>query len=417
LKKRSIFTFGMCFVLFASLLFSNIILAQDGGSYDPWIDTDDDGIIDAIDLQALAAIYSTSGTPINKTELLLELEARIDNLNLTLLTEYYNTTECDSSFAPSAHTHNAEDITGGSLVVGSLLAWDEITGGYLEISGDAGISRNLIVDSGTLYVDAFSDKVGIGTTSPIEKLDVDGNTTIRGTLNVTNLDVAGDTTIGGTLNATKLDVSGDIKGETLKAEGIQLGDTEGDSYIYFYEDGSPTGECIRWHNVDDEFIVSDDIDIQGAITMNETTRYYSIPACAWLPASSDTNFVRTALSVYGSSVAQFDYWYAPVNLPHGAVVTEFRARVYDDYNQTAWSDQMYVQLWRLYGGGGSNLASVMTPLGFKSPDYVELTDSSINYATIDNQNYVYYVYGRTTVYDSHRLSHVWITYTITEPLP
>ncbi len=50
------------------------------GVYDPWIDTNDDGIINYQDLYNLAAIYGTSGAPINKTDLLLELEARIASL-------------------------------------------------------------------------------------------------------------------------------------------------------------------------------------------------------------------------------------------------------------------------------------------------------------------------------------------------
>lgn len=84
-KIRSIITSGISIVLFATLLFNNIILAQDGSSYDPWMDLNDDGIIDPQDLQLLASIYSKSGTPINKTERLLELEARMDSLNATVI--------------------------------------------------------------------------------------------------------------------------------------------------------------------------------------------------------------------------------------------------------------------------------------------------------------------------------------------
>ena len=58
---------------------------QQDGSYDPWMDLNDDGIIDVYDLQALASVYGTSGEPINKTALLLELQDRIDSLNASLL--------------------------------------------------------------------------------------------------------------------------------------------------------------------------------------------------------------------------------------------------------------------------------------------------------------------------------------------
>lgn len=80
------------------------ISSQPSGSYDPWMDLNDDGIVDSFDLQLLAWIYGTSGTPINKTELLLELQARIDSLNVSLLNDYYNITECDSLFQPLMQT-------------------------------------------------------------------------------------------------------------------------------------------------------------------------------------------------------------------------------------------------------------------------------------------------------------------------
>jgi hypothetical protein len=54
--------------------------------YDAWYDFDDDGDIDIYDIVDIAGRYGTTGTPINKTELLLELEARVDALNATLIT-------------------------------------------------------------------------------------------------------------------------------------------------------------------------------------------------------------------------------------------------------------------------------------------------------------------------------------------
>lgn len=53
-------------------------------SYDPWVDLDDDGDIDIFDIVKIAGAYGTTGTPINKTALLLELEARVDALNATV---------------------------------------------------------------------------------------------------------------------------------------------------------------------------------------------------------------------------------------------------------------------------------------------------------------------------------------------
>lgn len=82
LKKRYIIiVLGVVSVLLGSLFVSNIILAQSGGiEYDPWLDYNDDGIIDVKDLSSLGQTYGTSGEPINKTALLLELLSRVEAL-------------------------------------------------------------------------------------------------------------------------------------------------------------------------------------------------------------------------------------------------------------------------------------------------------------------------------------------------
>lgn len=53
--------------------------------YDPWYDFDDDGDIDIYDIVDIAGRYGTTGTPINKTELLLEMQAKIEELNATVI--------------------------------------------------------------------------------------------------------------------------------------------------------------------------------------------------------------------------------------------------------------------------------------------------------------------------------------------
>ncbi len=50
------------------------------GDYDPWLDTNDDGKIDMKDIAAAARAFGTSGTPINKTQVLLELQSKLNEL-------------------------------------------------------------------------------------------------------------------------------------------------------------------------------------------------------------------------------------------------------------------------------------------------------------------------------------------------
>jgi hypothetical protein len=76
--------------LMLSAIILTLILIPISGSqttpqYDPWYDLNDDGIIDIYDVVSVCAIYDSKGTPINKTALLLELQAKIDSLNASLL--------------------------------------------------------------------------------------------------------------------------------------------------------------------------------------------------------------------------------------------------------------------------------------------------------------------------------------------
>ena len=63
------------------------IFSQSAGQYDPWLDLNEDGKINIIDISMLAKAFGTSGTPINYTAMLLTLQAEIDSLNSTLATQ------------------------------------------------------------------------------------------------------------------------------------------------------------------------------------------------------------------------------------------------------------------------------------------------------------------------------------------
>lgn len=77
-------------VFLALCLTSTLFLAlattstTSSSEYDPWVDLNDDGVIDSTDLGMLGVAWGSTGTPINKTALLLELQSRIDSLNATV---------------------------------------------------------------------------------------------------------------------------------------------------------------------------------------------------------------------------------------------------------------------------------------------------------------------------------------------
>lgn len=81
LKKGLILAILATFCLASTLLHALPIGSPTtDGEYDPWVDTNDDGMINYQDLGNLATRFGTSGTPINKTDLLLELNATVEEL-------------------------------------------------------------------------------------------------------------------------------------------------------------------------------------------------------------------------------------------------------------------------------------------------------------------------------------------------
>ena len=76
----------------------------------------------------------------------------------------------------------------------------------LNITGQATITGNLVVNSNSLVVDVSEGKVGVGTSAPSAELHVDGDTILSGHLNIT-----GNVGIGTTNPAAKLQVAGTSK--------------------------------------------------------------------------------------------------------------------------------------------------------------------------------------------------------------
>jgi uncharacterized coiled-coil protein SlyX len=81
-KKNLIIVVLATFCLTTSML---AIRSYAGWPYDPWSDINDDGKIRIDDVLDVASRFGTDGEAINKTALLLDLQAKIDSLNASLL--------------------------------------------------------------------------------------------------------------------------------------------------------------------------------------------------------------------------------------------------------------------------------------------------------------------------------------------
>jgi hypothetical protein len=132
-------------------------------------------------------------------------------------------------------------VSGNTALTGNLT-----TNGTTNLNGNTNLGNAnsdtiavtgiLNVDSGTLYVDPATNKVGINDTTPSEALDVTGNALISGTLGVTGVatltDLTVDTNVIKTdstnnrvgINTTSPTVALDVTGNIKASSQIQIPD-------------------------------------------------------------------------------------------------------------------------------------------------------------------------------------------------
>jgi uncharacterized coiled-coil protein SlyX len=92
ISKNMIITMTIAFCFIASMFMVIPIRSQAPGQYDPWLDINDDGRMSMDEIVAATTAFGATGNPINKTELLIQVNAtyagllsEIDSLNSSLL--------------------------------------------------------------------------------------------------------------------------------------------------------------------------------------------------------------------------------------------------------------------------------------------------------------------------------------------
>jgi S1-C subfamily serine protease len=81
MKKDVLIAFLITFCFTAALFMIAPSTSQSSRhEYDPWLDLNDDGKIDILDISKIAMAFGKTGTPINKTDLLLELQSKLQAL-------------------------------------------------------------------------------------------------------------------------------------------------------------------------------------------------------------------------------------------------------------------------------------------------------------------------------------------------
>ncbi len=113
--------------------------------------------------------------------------------------------------------------------------------------------------------------------------------------------------------------------------------------------------------------------------------YESVPAAAFVPKDHSYEYYNDGYRVLNPT-GSAPYFVAPVDLPHGATVTKVTFYFYDD--SSVGSD--YASVW-LGRNDHDNSFSQMADVTSNDAGDSSNQDDTINYATIDNSQYSYFL--------------------------
>lgn len=146
------------------------------------------------------------------------------------------------------------------------------------------------------------------------------------------------------------------------------------------------------------------------LTLAIKTRYHAIPPSALVPRDNSPNWA-IAWTQASSGTTAACYFVAPVNLPHGAVITSFRVYWY----RSAGTGSAILKRANYVGGDWTMATANTSGTGNHSTE-----DTSIDYETINNSGYSYSIV--IDCFPSGAAGDVLfygavITFTIVKPLP
>ncbi|MFB0516928.1 MAG: hypothetical protein ACETWG_10060 [Candidatus Neomarinimicrobiota bacterium] len=254
-------------------------------------------------------------------------------------------------------------------------------------------SLNAGAVTGSNNVFPGSGSVGIGTLSPTSKLTVQGSIEIKGGTSVVAFS-------DGTTQATA------AAGDDHSLNAAEGGPTD---VVYVGKVGNVgIGTTSPTARLD----VAGDVRA-NSLTLPATMRYYSIPTVAFTPYPGVNKLFITDTSPMGEMDMNLT---APVNLPHGAIIKELTAYIYDAsatedvavYLKTSWQHD-------------ETPTGLLTLTKSTSAGNDILSSTSVD-ITVDNQTYNYWieVVWRSPMdpdQSTIKFRNVLIGYTVTSPLP
>lgn len=257
-----------------------------------------------------------------------------------------------------------------------------------------GISTGVGQAPDTRVVITKSGNVGIGTTAPSQKLDVDGTVLANGfALNNLNTKISSLTTdnidlITNNAARVRVDPSGNVGIGTL----------------------APSAKLDVVGNAE----INGNLTVTGTTTIPATSRWYSIPASEFMPEKYNLTYTIQPYYIYPISGIGSLRFHTGVHLPDGAVIKEFHVG-YDDSDAT--ND---ISVYLEYTAGNANGVSIIKQLTSSgSPGTDTMSNTLLNY-TVNNSTNSYNVRAYWTIPATSgaiKLRNVRIRYEITTPLP
>lgn len=195
--------------------------------------------------------------------------------------------------------------------------------------------------------------------------------------------------------------SGGLTGTAAKFENAVTGTTA----VTIQNIASPTAPALK---------VTGATNLEGPVTWKTVTSYVSVPAAAFTPRDDSYVYINSGDSLVPNNTNSA-FYVAPVQLPHGAIVTKLTFY---------WSDTSFeggnVILHQNNMGQSSLMASVVVPASTTSGGggHYSADDTNIAHSTIDNSANSYFLYMYLPIdSSSHSIAAngVSIEYTINKP--
>jgi len=200
------------------------------------------------------------------------------------------------------------------------------------------------------------------------------------------------------------------------SDGLYYNKTDSDAR--YYTQSQITSNYYNKTDSDSRYVNTsgDSLSTTGITYLPAITKSITISAAALKPERSvifDFADDKGLYLVSGNTEYDDDFGRASISLPDGAVVTKLTGYFYDN---DGGSNTINAALARNSLAGSTDILASVWSTGTASPGYENVVGTSILYATVDNDNYSYYLYSFLSSSSTNlRIKGYKIEYQITTP--